>query len=280
MSENEKKEVEQKFHYALGAVPSPVDLRDYTIAAAAVGKEFPEEFSLTPPPVKNQTSTGSCVANSLSAAFEYFNTKQNNDDTKMSIVYIYGNRRGSTWKGVGMIPRDALKNALSYGNCYYDDFPGNPEVPEAIDVFEKNADALKPKAYPHRMSAFYRLNNENEIKDALMKWGPVPFVVLWYKDMKYSNGVLNSAQRDSKTCDGSHCMFIYGWNKEGWLIQNSWGILWGNKGRAILPFDFPLTEAWGIADNIVEGELEKPFNSKFGTIIAAILNAIIRLFKK
>ena len=48
-------------------------------------------------------------------------------------------------------------------------------------------------------------------------------------------------------------MVIYGWNKQGWKIQNSWGTSWGNQGRAILPYDTKLSEAYGVIDDIYEG---------------------------
>ena len=78
-------------------------------------------------------------------------------------------------------------------------------------------------------------------------------------------------------------MVIYGWDKNGWKFQNSWGIYWGNKGRAILPYDFPINEAWGVIDTITnenQDNLKKPFSSCVGQVVAKIINAIVNLFKK
>ena len=36
---------------------------------------------------------------------------------------------------------------------------------------------------------------------------------------------------------GLHGVAIIGWNNKGFIIQNSWGDNWGNKGLTVLPYD-------------------------------------------
>lgn len=36
---------------------------------------------------------------------------------------------------------------------------------------------------------------------------------------------------------GLHGVAIIGWNEEGFIIQNSWGRNWGNKGLTVLPYN-------------------------------------------
>ena len=71
-------------------------------------------------------------------------------------------------------------------------------------------------------------------------------------------------------------MVIYGWNEEGFKFQNSWGPLWGNGGRAILPYEIKVREAWSVTDNIIEGNLDikKPFHSELGNVIAKIVATV------
>ena len=199
----------------------------------------------------------------------------------MSTGFIYGNRKNSLYKGSGMVTRDALKAIMTYGDCINSLFPQNIEVPAAITKFEEHYEDLKDFALPNRISQFYRVSTINEIKSALVNDGPVVFVINWYDDIKLDKSYILTSSRKKAT--GAHCMVIYGWDKNGWKFQNSWGTGWGNKGRAILPYDFPISEAWGVVDNITDenqDDIKKPFNSCIGQIIAKVVNAIINLFKK
>lgn len=61
---------------SLGAIFSPPDVRDYRIACAAAPVEFPAEFELPMPEVKNQGQVCSCVAHALATTVEYFSRMQ------------------------------------------------------------------------------------------------------------------------------------------------------------------------------------------------------------
>lgn len=264
----------------LGCIPSPKDVRDYRIQVATA-QQFPEEFELKTVTVKNQGQVGSCVAHSLSEVVEYFNKIQHSSTAKMSTGYIYGNRRDSVWENEGMITRDALKSLTKYGDVTYQEFPYNVEVPEAIELFESNSESLFNKGTPHRISSYFRVRTEDEIKSALTKYGPVVFSIQWYNDIKVVDGKITTTF-DSNKKSGYHCMIIYGWNKDGWLIQNSWGTGWGTKGRAILPYSFPLQEAWGVIDNILEttDDIVKPYSNPVLKVIAKVINFFYNLFNK
>ena len=273
---------ENDFIVALGAILSPVDIRDYKLSKVASAQDFPEEFELQMRGIKNQGSVGSCVAHSIAETIEYHHFIQNDKKDKMSTGFIYGNRRGSLYTGTGMIVRDALKAAMNEGDCTNSEFSQNVEVPKAIELFEASYDKLKESAYPNRISKFYRLNNANEIKSALMTYGPVVFAITWYSDSKVVDGVLISSRETNLAC-GGHCMVIYGWDRRGCKIQNSWGVGWGDRGNAILPYDYPLGEAWGIVDDITDenkDDFKQPFHTVVGQFFAKIINKIINIFKK
>lgn len=265
-----------------GVIDSPIDVRDYKIEVASA-QEFPEEFELELIKVKNQGSVGSCVAHAISEVIEYHNKKQENNTTEQSIIYIYGNRRNSSNKKDGMITREALANARNWGDVSRAKLPGNVEVPDAINKFEAVADSFKELGRKNRISTYYHLYNDAEIKTALMNHGPVVMCITWYSDMKVdkSTGILESTF-DKKNKVGGHCMVIYGWNKNGWKVQNSWGTLWGIGGKCIIPFGTKFSELWGISDTIVNGDetdIIKPFATKLGEILARILNFILNLFR-
>ena len=233
---------------AFGAIESKIDVRDYQVAcAAAPNVELPEVFELNMRAVKNQHSVSSCVAHALAAAVEYFNFMQEKTDTTMSTEFIYGNRINHTYTDKGMIIRDALENLRKYGTCPNSSMPGNIEVPEAIRRFNQDALGVIPAAYPNRITNYCSLYKKNDMKLWLMTKGPIVFSIKWYEN--YWLTVNNELHFDEKSePSGCHCMVIYGWNKEGWLFQNSWGNTWGDGGRAVYPYDATIREAWGVED--------------------------------
>lgn len=233
---------------AFGAIESKIDVRDYQVAcAAAPNVELPEVFELNMRAVKNQLAVSSCVAHALAAVVEYFNFMQEKTDTTMSTEFIYGNRINHTYTDQGMIIRDALENLRKYGTCPNSSMPGNIEVPEAIRRFNQDALGVIPAAYPNRITNYCSLYKKNDMKLWLMTKGPIVFSIKWYEN--YWLTVNNELHFDEKSePSGCHCMVIYGWNKEGWLFQNSWGNTWGDGGRAVYPYDATIREAWGVED--------------------------------
>ena len=75
-------------------------------------------------------------------------------------------------------------------------------------------------------------------------------------------------------------MIIYGWNEQGWLFQNSWGRSWGTMGRAILPFDAPLKEAWGVIDHNIGIEIKRPFANLIVSKIIKVVNWVLNKLRK
>lgn len=265
--------------YLKGALFSKPDVRDYV--ATTTLTEFPREFELDMPKVKNQGAVGSCVAHSLSTIVEYFNKKEAGRYKEMSTGYIYGNRRFSAHKGKGMYTRDAIHTVTKYGDVPNRYFPYNVEVPEAIEKFEAEVTNIEDKGYYFKFAEYFKLKDEKSIKTSLMENGPVSFAMYWYDDIKIEDGIMKTkCVKTNKT--GGHCMVIYGWNETGWKVQNSWGKYWGKNGKVIIPYDVPLREVWGIRDASGDSNLvlKKPFATKIGEFFAKILNKILLLFHK
>ena len=261
-------------NFVFGALFSKPDVRDYV--ASTKLSEFPEEFELAMPKVKNQGAVSSCVAHSLATIVEYFNKKETGRYREMSTGYIYGNRRLSLHKGSCMYTRDALRTVAKYGDVPNMYFPVNIEVPDAIERFEKNVGNIEDKGYKFKFKEYFKLKNEKSIKTSLMENGPVVFAMTWYDDIDIVDGIMNTDYVKTAKTSG-HCMVIYGWNDIGWKVQNSWGTNWGDKGHMIVPYDVPFKEAWGVKDaestsNLV---IKKPFKTEFGAKIAKVLNNAI-----
>lgn len=263
------KEVIESF----GALKSPFDARDYKLVASAT--EFPDAFELPKVTVKNQGSVGSCVAHAASSVVEYHHKRQHREKKSFSTEFIYGLRDVGYYVGDGMYTRNALNTLRKYGDVPTADLKGNHDYRKAMENVNAKLDELKDKAYPHRISSYFRLYTEDAVKSALMKHGYVIVSMPWHKGAKLVDGVYTS----TNGIDGLHAIVLYGWNKKGWLAQNSWGTSWGDKGRFIIPFDFKFIEMWGITDEITE-DIVRPKQGKFWDVIYKIWNAIVNFFSK
>lgn len=271
-----------------GCLLSPIDKRDYKVKAAS-SVTFPSSFSLiTPMQVKNQKNVSSCVAHALSSIMEYHDSQYGAGHT-LSTNFIYGIQKqhcGHTCSG--MYLRQACKIGLDLGTPMEIYCQGNDEVPTAHVIAEKaysNPDTLTNANF-FRLSAYARCHSNNDIKAALMNYGPVLCSINWRDTFKIDkDGVLYGEDTGD---DGYHALVIYGWNEKGWLIQNSWGRNWGNGGKFILPYTYKIAEAWSIVDG--EQDIDKnsnddlhvikPKRGTFMDLIYKIINAICNFFSK
>lgn len=257
---------------------SSYDVRDYTITADT---EFPEEFCLLKVPVKNQGLKPTCTAHALSSACEYHHQRQHGYYEEFSTEFLYGFREKGEHVGDGISIRQGLQVLLKFGNTYERDCSGNHDYKIAMNKVKRDLEKLKELAYPHRISAYFRIYSVDEIKTALMKYGVVIVAMRIYEGDKLVDDVYTV---NAKKSLGAHCVFIYGWNKKGWLVQNSWGSFYGGDGRFIIPFDYQFLEKWGVVDEITEGEFNKPKRNKILDVLYFfwnfIINLILRLTKR
>lgn len=267
---------EKQYQEAFGALPSEKDIRDYKLAS--VDTEFPESFELEMPPVKNQLGISSCVAHALAIIIEYYLKQQHGIEDAISTGYIYANRDPKDYQGMGMITKQALSRICKEGSVFLRDFPYNEEVPDIINRLSELDESAKANAIECRFTSYVVVSLENEIKTALIHGAPIVIVIDWYDDMKVKNGILGSKFLKKKN---SHCMVLYGWDKNGWKIQNSWGEFWGDGGKASYPYEYPIKETYAILDDYIGNlNIKKPFktDNKISKFFIKIINKTIALY--
>ena len=253
-----------------GALKSKIDIRDYSINNKV---SLPDEFYLSNlPEVKNQYDIGACVAFVASEIAEYFERKQSKNKNKLSAGYIYGTRY--SYKGKGMYPRDAIKTLKNIGTCKQSKFIYNREVPEIIEKVQKS-NVTYTDTQHYRITSYFKCKTLEDIKTAIYSLGPVMLTVNWY-DNNYFSKDDSYVMYPGKGKGSGHAILIYGWNKEGLLFQNSWGNDWGNKGRAILSYTYPIKEAWGVTDTYIDICRDKKVN-KLPKIFYKIINFILNI---
>ena len=237
----------KKSVYSMNGVrKSPPDVRRYRGVAKVSSNQLPEEFTLAKCKTKNQGVVQSCVAHALASCVEFFHKTESKEYEQMSTGFIYGNRRNSWYKGEGMYISKALDSLKHYGTTKASDFNNNDEVPKAINEFEENYDTFASQAYQNRITGYFRLYDNDSIKATLYQGNPVVFALTCREDMKIEDGkwIVNEKSK----AIGGHCMYIYGWNKDGWKVANSWSVGWGNAGNIIIPYGTRIEDVYGLQD--------------------------------
>lgn len=234
--------------YKLNAEVSPDDARDYIAESI-----FPEDLSLPDTydprnkmlPVRDQGNQGSCVAESCACAKETQEFKNIGFDDYFSPQFVYNNRINQ--EGEGMYPRDSMNILYKKGIVAEDDYPYKKiEKPENIsqDILEK-AKNYKAKGYAY-------INTANVLKAAIYRNGAclITFPVYSQRPKFWK------PSRVGEVSQGGHAVCVVGWTKEGFIIRNSWGTSYGDKGYSIYPYS-----DWGSHGELwtlIDDESSKP----------------------
>lgn len=207
------------------SVPSPrTYLYEYTVKRPIGKIQIPDEFIISElPKVKNQGSVNSCCACAAAEVLEILNLREFGEHAIFSEGYIYGRCRSPQGKYKGMYP-DLLVEKLRkkgsvpttiYNKCY--------EMPEMQELLNNNPhiSKLDELAEKYRLKAYVAFLGKKyaEMKEALYMHDTPLFAVCedYFRE--------------------SHAIIIVGYTESGFIIQNSWGEKWGNKGRKEIPFD-------------------------------------------
>ena len=243
-----------------------VDKRDYKMHVST-GIKLPVEHKIDMPGVKNQGNVNSCVAHSLSTFLEEYYKLSNID---FSVGFIYGYRPSTYHQGEGMYPRDALKTLQKIGNVKHSIFPYNMEIPEIKYRVDTEMPKLKCLAKDFKIKSYARIYTINEIKKCLINDCPVPISIPVYNNLSLNkDNIINLPSGDN---EGYHMVILYGWNEQGFMLQNSWGKYWGNNGRAILPYDYPIDSAWAISMENNKIDTKQSILQKIVSLLIKILN--------
>jgi C1A family cysteine protease len=191
-------------------------------------------------PVLNQGNCGSCVAFatvgtleaqvSITAGASFLNPK-------FSPEALFACGGGSC--NNGWYPSSAANFIKSRGvvdNACAPYTMGSTGVSVACTQFCSNQNARTYKvAGSHTPTGMFH-NSAQKLKDALKK-GPVVTSMNVYEDfLTYSGGVYKATSRRPV---GGHAVSIVGYSDEGryWIVRNSWGEDWGEKGFVKVSWD-------------------------------------------
>lgn len=251
-----------------GCEKEVIDKRDYKLKNVST-RVLPKEHTITMPDVKDQGFINSCVAHSLSTFMEEYHKSKNE---KFSVGFIYGYRPLGYHQGEGMRPREALKTLQKIGDVPYVAFPYNEEVPGITIKVNNDLTNLTLIANKYKIKSYARIYTIDEIKTCLFNDCPVPISIPVYNYLELDT--TNTVYLPEGDVQGYHMVILYGWNEHGFLMQNSWGEYWGNKGCAVLPYDYPIDSAWAISTDTNTIETKQTIWQKIWVFIINLLKKL------
>lgn len=225
-----------KYHWVKDA-PDERDLK-YTLA----GKPLPPVVDLRQwaSPVDDQGSLGSCTGNAIAGAIELMDNKNYKMKTEISRLFIYYYERlieGTVNQDAGAQIRDGIKVGYTYGAPLEKLWPYNINKFKTAPSAAAIADAAKRKITKYQNAADF-----NAVKDAVASGYPVVIGFTVYSsfesDTVAKTGNMPMPNVKTEQCLGGHAVCIVGYDdhKQCFIVRNSWGTTWGDKGYFYMPY--------------------------------------------
>jgi C1A family cysteine protease len=234
------------------------DVRDFLLAQTLLpAVNLPSELDLREncPPIWDQGNQGSCTSQAGCACRSMLT---NDSKLELSRAFLYYQEReieGKTSEDSGATIRDICKATQKFGICTDEIMPYDP-----ADFATQPTPQAAEAAVDYKISDYKRLLSIDEIKQSLFtRSQPVLIGIPVYESMENSevaaSGILPMPQSGEKLL-GGHAVLIVGYKNEkskrfDWLInlffkinrgyfivRNSWGEGWGQKGYFLMPYDY------------------------------------------
>lgn len=227
-----------------GWLPDIPDNRDHLYGAVRkIPALLPAKVDLSPgcSPVEDQKDLGSCTANALAGALEFLMKKDKARYIDMSRLFIYYNERvveHTVKTDSGAMIRDGIKTLSKQGAC------SEANWPYTIAKFAvKPPKACYTEALNYQILAYARINTVDEMRSCLADGYPVVFGFSVYESFESQQvsqtGVVDMPKAGEKML-GGHAVLAVGYDDAAkrFLVRNSWGTDWGQKGYFTMPYDY------------------------------------------
>ena len=256
-----KKTRKENGRLGFGWMPDLPDNRDHLYAAPlAKLRLLPSKIDLRSqcPPVYNQGRIGSCTANAIAAAIEFDRKKQNLRDFIPSRLFIYYNERSmehSVPLDNGAQIRDGIKSVAKQGACpetewTYDDTPADSTTnlwPAGAKPAQKPPKSCYKDAQKFQAVNYQRVDRMlSQMKGCLADGFPFVFGFTVYESFESAKvaktGVLQIPAAGEGVI-GGHAVIAVGYDDktQRFVVRNSWGPSWGDKGYFTMPYTYLLT---------------------------------------
>lgn len=264
---NGKPEASYLLGRKLDALPDRIDVRDWIYQPTLQALPNRLIHCHEVPEILNQGSEGACTGFALAAVINFLLARRAIGQ-RVSPYMLYSlARRYDEWPGEtydGSSARGAMKGWVRHGVCCADSWKASH------GGLRRFTAAIAKEALEFPGGAFYRVMHK-QVRDmhaALAETGALyctlmvhggwsdaalaaaPRVPLAYDDRDGNTHQISVpviVRPSSGRADAGHAVAIVGYTAEGFIVQNSWGSTWGERGFALLPYDDYLmhaTDVW------------------------------------
>ena len=226
-------------NFICNALVSPEDKRDFIFVGTT--NDLPEilDYRKDLQPVRYQGAQGTCYAQSAACLKEWQEYKDYGFKGQFSPQFFYNNRKNindeNDKNDSGMYSRDVMKLLTTIGICTEYTYPYG-KIEDKKDIPEK----VYEEAKSHIIKAYAKVTDLEKTKRSLCENGPCFIIFPVYN---YTPEFWKNLEKKDKV--GLHAVVLVGYNKEGFIVRNSWGIKWGKNGYGIYKY-----EDWGCHNEI------------------------------
>lgn len=194
------------------------------------------------PDIYDQGNLGSCTANSMGGVFQFEQMKQEIENFIPSRLFIYYNTReieGTIKSDAGATLRNTIKTMANLGVCPESSWGYNK-------CFKKKpTDDCYADAINHQVLEYLSVeHNLYYIRLCLAEGHPVSFGMMLYEsfmtDYVTNTGIVPMPDLTRERPVGGHAVMLVGYDdsKQQFIVRNSWGKSWGDKGYFYLPYEY------------------------------------------
>jgi len=231
-------------------------------------KEIPSKVDLTQycSEVEQQGDIGSCTAHAGISLVEYYEKRNYGSFVPASRLFLYKVTRNfmKLTGDTGANPRSTMAAMVLFGTPPESHYPYAPEKfdeepPAFCYSFAQNYKTIKFFRHDLPSSAGNKKDVLNSVRAALANGIPSMFGFTVYSSIttaiEQKGAIPFPTPRDRRL--GGHAVAVFGYDdnieighaqmrglpkhKGAFLIQNSWGESWGNKGYGWLPYEYVLS---------------------------------------
>ena len=239
-----------------GWVPDLPDARDHLYAVPmAMLKKLPAAVDLRSkfPPPYDQGQLGSCTGNAIAGAIQFGRRKQKQKpDFTPARLFIYYNERAmeeTVNVDSGAQIRDGIKSVVNQGACSEKTWPY-----QITNFTVKPPAPAYTEALKYQVTSYSRLTQTlTQLKGCLASGYPFVFGFTVYESFESpdvaKSGVMPMPAASEKVM-GGHAVVAAGYDdaSQRFIIRNSWGSNWGQKGYFTMPYAY-ITES-NLADDL------------------------------
>ncbi len=229
---------------ALRSTAPPPNATKYA-ASRYDADELPSRVDLRPylTPVEDQSAVNSCVANAIVGAYEYLVNRHVGEADDVSRLFVYYNARifdGIEAQDIGSTITSSIRVLQEMGACTEETWPYNPN-----SVNEKPSE----DAYEEAQEFLAEIAEEIDVdlytmKHCLAEGYPFAFILRLFKSFSQAgrSGKVPMPDRNEERREthGNHAMLCVGYSDESemFIVRNSWGEDWGDRGYCYIPYDY------------------------------------------